>query len=249
MQFTDPLALVAIFVALALGGILKGATGAGAPVLAIPVIAAFFDVRMAVVMMIVPNLLTNLLQVWKFRDQRLGGSLPWLFAVGGAAGALLGTYLLANLSVDTLSLIVAGGVLLYIAVRLVWPGMVLSLGLATRLAVPMGVAAGVLQGASGLSAPVSITFLNAIRLERVLFISTISLFFAVMSLAQMPALVWVGILTPTTLLFSCLALVPLLGFMPVGGWLARSVSKDAFDRVLLALLAVLAVKLILSALS
>jgi hypothetical protein len=162
---------------------------------------------------------------------------------------LLGTYLLANLSIDTLSLIVAGGVLLYIALRLIWPGMALSLGLATRLAVPMGVAAGVLQGAAGLSAPISISFLNAIRLERVLFISTISLFFAVMSLVQIPALFAFGILTPARGLLSFLALVPLLGFMPVGGWLARSVSKETFDRVLLTVLAGLSIKLILSALA
>lgn len=248
MALTDPLALLAIFVALAFGGILKGATGAGAPVLAIPVIASFFDVRMAVVVMIVPNLLTNLLQVWRYRDQRLSGPFPWLFSLGGAAGAVIGTYLLANLSIDTLSLVVAGGVLLFIAVRVARPDLGLSMPQATRLSVPMGVAAGVLQGAAGLSAPISISFLNAIKLERVVFISTISLFFAVMSSAQMPSLIAYGILTPHMAVLSFLAMGPLLGFMPVGSWLARSISKETFDRVLLLILAGLAIKLVIGAL-
>jgi uncharacterized membrane protein YfcA len=41
----DPITIVAIFLAFALGGVLKGATGAGAPIITIPVIAAFYDHR------------------------------------------------------------------------------------------------------------------------------------------------------------------------------------------------------------
>ena len=37
----DPITIFAILVAFALGGTLKGATGAGAPIITIPVIAAF----------------------------------------------------------------------------------------------------------------------------------------------------------------------------------------------------------------
>ncbi len=37
----DPIIIIAILVAFALGGILKGATGARAPIITIPVIAAF----------------------------------------------------------------------------------------------------------------------------------------------------------------------------------------------------------------
>ena len=44
-MFSDPIIIIAILVAFSLGGILKGATGAGAPIITIPVIAAFYDVR------------------------------------------------------------------------------------------------------------------------------------------------------------------------------------------------------------
>ena len=45
ISFADPLSLLAIALTVAMGGILKGATGAGAPIIAVPVIAAFYDVR------------------------------------------------------------------------------------------------------------------------------------------------------------------------------------------------------------
>ena len=63
-----PLSAIAIvFVCLALGGILKGATGAGAPILAVPALAMLFDVQFAVAIMVMPNLLTNAWQAWRFR--------------------------------------------------------------------------------------------------------------------------------------------------------------------------------------
>ena len=40
----------------------------------------------------------------------------------------------------------------------------------------MGAGGGVLQGSAGLSAPVSITFLNSMKLERNQFIPTISVY-------------------------------------------------------------------------
>lgn len=248
MSLIDPVAVLAIFAALALGGILKGATGAGAPILAVPVIASFYDVRLAIVIMVVPNLITNLAQVWEYRRFRLPGGFALIFSAGGALGAALGTALLANLSVGTLSLTVAAVVLSYVALRLARPGMRLAFPAALRLSAPMGLAAGVLQGASGISAPISLSFLNALRLERALFISTVSVFFTAMSLVQAAALFAYGILSPATLALSTAALLPLLCFMPLGAWLARLVSKETFDRLILAMLAVLAVKLVFSAL-
>ena len=63
----DPITIFAILAAFALGGTLKGATGAGAPIITIPVIAAFYDVRIAVIIMVIPNLLTNISQIYQFR--------------------------------------------------------------------------------------------------------------------------------------------------------------------------------------
>ena len=44
------------------GGILKGATGAGAPIIAIPILTFLFDVPTAVASFTLPNLLSNLWQ-------------------------------------------------------------------------------------------------------------------------------------------------------------------------------------------
>lgn len=246
VDFTE---LAIIFACLAGGGILKGATGAGAPVLAVPALAMMFDVKFAVVVMLMPSLFTNLWQGWHFRRHRLPGAFVWLFAASGAIGALAGTFVLAFFSQTLLSLLVAAAVFVYVLSRVVLPGWKIALPLAERLSLPAGVVAGMLQGASGISAPVSISFLNAMRLERPLFISTISIFFIAMTIVQIPALGLFGILTGHTALLSLAALLPILIFMPVGAALARRLSKESFDRAVLVLLSVLALELVRRALT
>ena len=184
----DPIIIIAILVAFALGGILKGATGAGAPIITIPVIAAFYDVRVAVVIMVIPNLLTNIGQLYQFRKTIMPRFFTVSFALGGGLGALLGTILLANLSIKTLTLAVAFIILIYISLKLIIPTWKLNYTKAKKLVFLMGAGGGVLQGAAGLSAPISLTFLNSMKLERNQFIPTISVYFGVMSLFQMPAL-------------------------------------------------------------
>ena len=242
-----PSELIVIAACLAAGGILKGATGAGAPILAIPALATVFDVRFAVVVMVVPNLLTNLWQAWRFRDALAPGGFALVFAAAGAVGVTLGTFILAILSQDSLSVIVSCSVLGYVVFRLTHPDWHLPASLGRRLAVPAGFTGGLLQGASGISAPVSISFLNALGLDRRTFIATISVFFAMMSVCQIPALAWFGLVTGHSIALSLLAVLPIVLFMPVGSVIARRLSKQAFDRIILLLLVGLAAKLLIDA--
>ncbi|MBP0482877.1 sulfite exporter TauE/SafE family protein [Sagittula salina] len=236
--------LIWVAVALGLGGILKGATGAGAPVIAVPVIALYFDVPTAVAVMVLPNFATNLIQSWKFRAHLPAGRFPWLFAGGGFVGAWIGTVMLAHVAPQILLMMVAAVVFLYIGFRLARPDWALSRAVADRVVFPTATVAGVLQGATGVSAPVSITFLNAMRPERAVFVATISLFFLAMTLVQIPAMTWYGLLTPSRALGSAAALVPIVAAMPLGAALAKRLPKEVFDKTILVMLACVAAKLV-----
>lgn len=229
--------------AFALGGLLKGATGAGAPLLAVPLLAVLYDIRLAVALFTLPSLVPNILQGWAYRHHLPPYALVFGFALGGATGAAVGTAMLVSLSTELLMLAVAAAVLIYVAFRLARPDWALDMRAAIRLAIPMGFAGGVLQGAAGLSAPVSITFMNAIKMERGAFIAAISVFFAVMGAIQIPLLVAWGVLTPMRAVLSACALVPLLAAMPLGAALARRMSRTAFDRIILGLLTLIALRI------
>ncbi|MFC0013210.1 sulfite exporter TauE/SafE family protein [Devosia nitrariae] len=240
--------LAVVFTCLACGGILKGATGAGAPILAIPAMAAFHDVRFAIVIMTVPNLITNLLQAWQNRKHRLQASFLVPFLLSAAIGVVLGTWALVRFDSRTLSLVVALAVLLYLVLRVTRASWQLSTPLALRLAAPFGFMSGVVQGSAGISAPVSLSFLNAMQLERLTFMSTVSMLFVTFVAVQLPALAFAGVLTPSGFLLSCAALLPMLVGMSFGASISRTVSRQAFDRLIMLLLAVLAAKMLWDAL-
>ena len=240
----DLITIIAIFTAFALGGILKGATGAGAPIITIPVIAAFYDVRIAVIIMVIPNLLTNIGQLYQFRKTILPSFFTVSFALGGGIGAFLGTILLVSLPIKILTLSVAIIVIIYILLKIAVPSWKLVYGKAKKLVFIMGAGGGILQGSAGLSAPISITFLNSMKLERNQFIPTISVYFGVMSIFQMPTLYYYDFLNIEIIIVSVMSTIVLMCFMPLGSWIAKSISKETFDKVTLILLGFIALRII-----
>lgn len=241
---------IALFIfAISLGGFLKGATGAGTPVVGVPLLAIAFGVPKAVAIFSVLNLLSNIWQGWAYRGSIGRAKFVWSFAISGALGAALGSILLASLSTDMLMGGLACVVFAYIALRLSKPDWLIARASAEKLAVPVGFAGGLMQGAGGISAPISVTFLNAMRLERSEFIATISVFFLMMSLFQIPSLVALGILDLERTGLALLGSIPLFGAMPLGERAARHISKATFDKLILLLLSVVALRLAYAALT
>jgi len=239
--------LLVIFAALALGGFVKGVTGAGTPILAVPVLASFFGVPFAIAIMIVPTIVTNLWQIAQHWNERHGlGYLGWLFVMA-AVGIAAGTWLLTALPANVLGLALAIVVALYVVLRLVRPDWHIPDKPARRLVPWVGFASGLLQGATGISAPVSITYLSSIRLTRGQFIFAVSTLFISFTAMQLPALTVAGILIWRRLLLSCLALLPVLVALRLGNALGTRLSPRTFDRVILGLLAVIAAKLVYDA--
>lgn len=238
----DTSGLFGIALALFLGGILKGATGLGMPPLAIPVIAAFHDVRTAVVILVIPNFLVNLWQAIKYRQEDPAPDLSRWVSIWAIAGAVVGTWMLAFLPLAALNLALAAVIFGYIALRLSKPTFKLPLDRARRLAPVAGVSGGVLQGTLGISAPIAATFVNAMKLSRGGFIAMISVFFAAMCLAQLPAQLALGLMTLDLAVVGILGLIPLFAGLAVGDLIGKRLAPHIFDRVILLILAVLAIK-------
>ncbi len=240
----DPNQLLLASAAILLGGFLKGATGAGAPVVGVPILAAIFDVQFAVAVFSVVNLFSNIWHSHAYRRHRGSGRLVYGFAMAGAVGAVAGSVLLAALPTHFLMASLAAMVLAYILLRLFQPDWALDRSAGIRIMPYVGLVGGLMQGAGGISAPVSVTYLNAMRLPREEFIATISVFFVAMSVVQIPSLASLGILTADRSLFAVAATIPLFLAMSLGERAARYMSKAMFDRIILVLLAMIAVRLI-----
>ena len=181
------------FLSLGLGCILKGATGAGVPIIAVLSLSILFDVPTAIAIFSLPNLLTNILQGWIFcREQKLT-LLVWGFAGFGVLGITLETYFLTVIGYEKLEKALGVIVLLFVTFKILNPRWVLNRLLAIKITPIIGFLAGSLQGVTVLSAPISLSFLNAMRLERSEFIATIAVFFGLTAIPQIVLLIYFNI--------------------------------------------------------
>ncbi|MBR2514411.1 MAG: sulfite exporter TauE/SafE family protein [Halomonas sp.] len=238
--------IIALLTLLA-AGVIKGAIGSGVPVIVIPVLTMLYDVKLAIAVLVAPNLFSNALQVWQYRRHLLPLRFLAAFSIAGGLGIIIGTWGLVVLSPTLLSLGVAGAIVMYLAIKLARRKMVMPFSLARRIVLPVGLLAGVLQGAAGMSAPASVTFLNAMRLERQVFIGSISVFFVAITCVQIPALLSAGILTLERSLYSLAALLVILVAMPLGAQLGKRLPHHLFDNLIMLLLAGIALKIIVDA--
>lgn len=236
----DPAMLVLelsiILAAITIGSFVKGVTGTGLPQIAIPVMAVFVGVERAVVIMAIPGIVTNTWLMWAYRRHlRATRDLPALLATG-TVGAVLGTIGLQRLDAAVLSFVLAGVILLYVTVSVSRVEVHLPPRLTRVTSPPVGFAAGVLQGSTGISGPLLITYLHGYRLEQHAYVVSLVTLFQVFAVAQMLMLFQLDLYTTSRLVESFVALVPMMLVLPLGARFSHRLSRRAFDLWILAIL-------------
>jgi uncharacterized membrane protein YfcA len=241
MSFFDITVIVA---AIAVGAFIKGATGGGLPQLAIPVMAVFLGVEHAVVVMAIPGVVANGLLVWSHRAEAPHTRHLPAMLLAGVVGSVVGTMLLHSLDGRVLSGVLALVIVGYIVLALFKPGFTLPDSVTRVGSAPVGLLAGGLQGATGISGPLLTTWLHGFGMPPRAYVFALSSLFFVFSSVQTITLFGVGLYTPSRLLESLLALLPILVALPLGVRAAKRLSAQTFQRVILVLLAASVVSLV-----
>ena len=235
--------LVIVF-ALMAGSFVKGITGMGLPLVAIPVMASFLGVEHAVVIMVIPSIVINGCLVWRHRDcAKQVPEMPRLL-LAGCFGVPLGAWFLYAASDRVVSTVLAAWIGVYLLLRLIHPSFNLSLRSRFRLAPVTGFCAGAFRASTGIAGPVIGTYSHALRLEPRAYVYAVTTPFMVMALAHFIALVSFRVYTPSLLLESLLALVPAVLGIPLGTSLAGKIKRQVFDKIILILLFVMGLKLL-----
>lgn len=155
----------------------------------------------------------------------------------GVAGAVLGTFLLAELSANSLRLVLAGFVLLLVAYKFVSDRIEhLRYQPASWHAQAAGFTAGVASGMFNNGGPPFNSFLLLQKLPPRRFIGTTAIFFALLNLLKIPGFLYTGVLNLPLLL----SLWWVFLFIPVGilaaRWLIQRVEPRAFEWIIVGLL-------------
>jgi uncharacterized membrane protein YfcA len=135
-------------------------------------------------------------------------------------------------------------IIAYITIALVHPGFTIPARITRWASPPIGLAAGGLQGATGISGPLLTTWLHGFGLKPRAYVFALSALFFVGALVQAGTLASIGLYTRESLVESLLALIPIALTLPLGTAAAKRLSPRTFQRVVLVLLAASVVSLI-----
>lgn len=239
------LGLVAVaLTAISCGALIKGITGLGLPLIAVPAIATFTSVEEAVVLMIFPTFGSNLWLVVKHR--RFAGLLKehYPFLVSGFAGGILGTFALSIVDDRWLKLTLAVWLAVYL-LQFAFGNFLRAVFQAQGIgAAAVGLTAGMIQGATGVSAHIVAPYLHGRNLRAEAYAFVIAFAFLTSSSAQLATAAGTQLFTVERLILGLFALVPTLAFTQLGIALAGRISAAFFQKLLIAVFVLMEIKLI-----
>jgi uncharacterized membrane protein YfcA len=236
--------------ALTFAGFVKGATGFGLPLLAVPALANILGPKMAVIIMSVPTLLAGIGMAVQARSWEVVGKMgPLRWLIGTlVVGTIIGASLLASLDTGIIGLVVGVTAMAFTIVAL--KGQAIDIrDQAGRLTPFVGTLAGILNGTTNISGPLVAIYLRCLQLDKRTFVGAINLLFTCTGLVQIASYVQLGLYTSESLTLSMGACIPILVGIVIGMRANFLMGQKLFDRAVLVLIFISGLRLILSTLS
>ena len=241
--------ILAVAIAVVVGALVKSVTGIGLPPIAIPVLALFVGPQDAVVIMTLSTIVTNTQIAWTYRDALGETRHLWTMMAAGVLGAPIGVYFLTSLDPTSVGLVLGVTVIVYVGVSLLKPDLSIGDDAARLAAAPVGLAGGILQGATGLSAVVLASYIHAMGITPRAFVLTVSMLFQVFAVVQAIGFVVAGTYTAGLVWASVVAAAAAMIVISIGTRFAPRISPTVFDRLVMGVLALSAVKLLYDAIA
>ncbi len=232
--------LLAVLVA----GAVKGTAGLGFPTLATPLLSLVVDVKTAVALLILPNIVMDGLQFARrgAPTATIRRLTPLLIA--GALGTVIGTRLLVVLPPRAVLLLLGVFVVAFVALNATRFSPRLPAAWEPWAGPVAGLVAGVVGGVTNVPGTPLAMYFYALGLSKPDFLAAVAFTFLVYKLVQLAAVAWFGLLSAALAATSvALTGAALAGFV-LGLWIQARLEQDAFNRAVLALLGALGLWLI-----
>jgi len=227
----DPLSITFIAGTFLLAGTVKGIVGLGLPSIALGLLTVAFDLHTAMVLLIVPSLVTNL---WQAVAGGNGGAIVvrlWPFLVPAIATVGLGAMALSRAQPALLMGLLGSVLMAYAVLSLVGLRFTIPAQREIWLGPLLGAANGVLTGMTGSFVMPSVLFLQAIGLPRDKLVQAMGIVFTSSTLALALALQHNQLLTLQYSTVSVAAVLPAALGMRVGQRIRQRLAENHFRRV------------------
>lgn len=220
--------IAACTLALAAGGVVKGLISIGLPLVGLPLLMLAVDVPTAVNLLMVPIMLSNLVQAvegagtWEILRRFMPIQIPL------AIGTYLGTALLAALDQHVLLLSVGGFTVGFGMLGLLQPRLAIPQAGERWLGPPVGLVSGVIGGMSTLFGPVLTLFMVGLNLPPNVFVKAISILYTTAGAFLMVSGAAHGTASRGDMLLSAAGMIPVYGGMLIGQKMRDRLNAERF---------------------
>jgi len=231
-----PLVLAVCVAALFAGGFVKGVTGMGLPLVAVPVMALVTDVAAVLPVIAIPTVLSNIVQVWQAGRLREAALRFWPAFLCIAVATWIGTGLVAVADAELLRLVVGIVVIVLALVSLARFAPEVSPAAERWLGPLAGTATGLLGGLTSIFSPPLAMYLLALKVGSDLFVSAMGIGMLTGTVMFTGSLAGYDLLGPQELVLATAAIAPVVGGQWCGTWMRRRLGAETFRRAVLAML-------------
>ena len=225
------------------GGFTQGLAGFGSTLVALPILALVFDLKLAVPVCTTLALTLNLVMVARLRGHIRFGPLS-LLILSSLPGMPLGAYALRAVSGDWLKTVLALAIFGFVGSE--WSRVRSASPAGRGWGVAAGLLAGLTGGAIGINGPPVVAWVSRLGLDRHAMRATLVAYFLLAGCGVVGSQYLAGLVTGPVLVRAAYAL-PALGLgIAAGVGLCGRISETAFRRVVLFVLAATARSLFVS---
>lgn len=215
-------------IAVLVAGFLRGLTGFGFALIAVPVLSVLVSPKLVVPLIVIHGLATSVPLIVGARHYAQPRRI-WPLILAGVAGVPFGSYLLLVLEPDDLRLMI-GGVAVVFAVLLM-AGVSYHIKRERAAYVPVGLVSGVLQGSSGLAGPPVILFFTNQSDPPLMFRANILTYFFVQNIGTVIAFIVAGLFSRDAFVLSLIFAPALVVGTYTGARLSDRASATLFKRI------------------
>jgi hypothetical protein len=246
MAGIDPATWALVIAITVFAGFVKGTIGFAMPMIMMSGFGSMMPTETALALLVLPTLATNLAQGLRDGPEPMVASLRlYRWHIGMVAVFLCVSAQFVTAIPDAAMKLVLGLPILAFAV---WQlgGLPLSIPLVhrRRAEIGLGIVGGLYGGISGIWGPPLLVYLMSIGAPKAEMIRVQGVVFLVGALALIPAHLWSGLLTATTLLMSAAVTLPAMAGLWAGFWMQDRLDQQRFRRWTLILLALTGANLV-----
>jgi len=243
---TDPVILGYLVLALVVAGFAKGISGTGLPLVAVPLLTFAVDLQVAVALITVSLIGTNIVQAAASNDLPTAVRRYWPLMVLIPPGTLAGTWLLAHANPALMERATGAIVVVFVLYLVLAPSVYLPVRWQRVVAPVAGLAAGIIGGMTAIFAPPLLMLLLWARETKEVFVATLAVSYIVASLALIVFLAGFNLMDLPLLLWSSAAMAPVLLGQALGTRIRHRISERFFQITVQVILLAAGVKLLFS---